>query len=40
MVDAQIGGFFRLAEPIIARMMKRQVEADYANLKDLLEARA
>ena len=39
-VDAQIGGFLRLAEPVIARMMKRQIEADYAKLKDLLEARA
>ena len=39
-VDAQIGGFFKLAEPIVARMIKRQIEADYANLRDLLEARA
>ena len=33
------GGFFRLAEPVIGRMVKRQVEADIENLKDLLESR-
>ncbi len=31
-------GFFKLAEPIVIRMAKRQIETDYANLKDLLEA--
>jgi uncharacterized membrane protein len=33
-------GLFKLAEPIFARMANRQVETDFANLKDLLEARA
>ncbi len=33
-------GVFKLAEPIFARMANRQVETDFANLKDLLEARA
>ena len=33
-------GFFKLAEPIIARMLKRQAETDISNLKDLLEAQA
>ena len=33
------GGFFKLAEPIVVRMAKRQLETDFANLKDLLEAR-
>jgi len=33
-----VGGFFKLAEPVIARMAKRQQEASFANLKDLLEA--
>jgi uncharacterized membrane protein len=37
-VDA--GGFFKVAEPLVARMLKRQTESDAANLKDLLEARA
>ena len=34
------GGFFKLAEPLFANMIKRTVEADFANLKDLMEARA
>ena len=38
-VQGDPGGFFRLAEPILARMVKRQIEADYNNLKDLLESR-
>ena len=37
-VEGDAGGFFRLAEPILARMVKRQVETDFSNLKDLLEA--
>ena len=32
------GGFFRLAEPIVGRMARRQMEADCENLKDLLES--
>ena len=38
--QAEIGGFFKLAEPIVARMMGRQQDANFANLKDLLEAQA
>lgn len=34
------GGFFKLAEPIVTRMAKRQFESDLANLKDLMEAHA
>ena len=37
---AEAGGFFKLAEPLLVSMVKRQFEADFANLKDLLEARA
>jgi hypothetical protein len=33
-----VGGFFRLAEPLVARVIRRQMEADMATLKDLLEA--
>ncbi len=33
-------GFFKLAEPLLVSMFKRQFEADLANLKDLMEARA
>lgn len=37
---AEPGGFFKLAEPLLVRMIKRQYEADFANLKDLMEAHA
>ncbi len=37
---AEPGGFFKLAEPLLVRMVKRQFEADAANLKDLMEAHA
>ena len=37
-VEAEIGGFFRLAEPLVVRMGKRQIQTDYANLKDVLES--
>ena len=33
-------GFFKLTEPIIARMLTRQAETDISTLKDLLEAQA
>lgn len=33
-------GFFKLAEPIFARMAQRQWETNFNNLKDLLEAQA
>lgn len=39
-LEGEPGGFFKLAEPLVARAAKRQLEADYATLKDLLEARA
>jgi len=38
--EAETGGFFKLAEPILARMGKRQYETNFANLKDLLEIQA
>ena len=37
-VQGEAGGFFKLAEPILATMVKRQIETDFNNLKDLLEA--
>ncbi len=37
---AEPGGFFKLTEPLLVRMVKRQFEADLANLKDLMEAHA
>ena len=38
--DLDIGGFFKLAEPLVARSARRQTEANLANLKDILEADA
>jgi carbon monoxide dehydrogenase subunit G len=34
------GGFFKLAEPLLMSLLKRQYQADLANLKDLMEAHA
>jgi len=39
-IEAEPGGFFKLAEPLVASMGKRLIEADLANLKDLMEAHA
>jgi uncharacterized membrane protein len=36
--EAEVGGFFRLAEPLVGRAISRQTEADMATLKDLLES--
>ena len=38
--EAELGGFFKLAKPIVARALKRQGEGNLAGLKDLLEAHA
>src|SRR5262245_21494645 len=35
----EVGGFFKLAEPLLISLVKRQFEAEYANRKDPLEAR-
>ena len=37
---AEPGGFFKLAEPLLVSLVKRQFQADFANLKDLMEAHA
>ncbi len=37
---AEPGGFFKLAEPLLVSILKRQFEADFANLKDLMETHA
>jgi uncharacterized protein YndB with AHSA1/START domain len=39
-LEAQPGGFFKLAEPLVERAIRRQMRADYEQLKDILEARA
>lgn len=38
--EGEMGGFFKLAEPIVNRMMQRQLDGSFANLKDILEAQA
>ena len=38
--DLQPGGFFKLAEPLVVTMAKRQLQGDLNNLKDLMEAGA
>ncbi len=39
-IDAEPGGFFKLAQPVLAAMMKRQVQADLDTFRDLMEADA
>ncbi len=39
-IQGDVGGFFKLAEPIVHRIMKRQWENSIATLKDLLESQA
>ena len=39
-IEAEPGGFFKLAEPLVVSMVKRQIQSDLANLKDLMEANA
>lgn len=38
--SGEAGGFFKLAEPLVIRMGKRQMETELNNLKDLIEAQA
>ncbi|TKJ29528.1 MAG: hypothetical protein CEE40_07890 [Chloroflexi bacterium B3_Chlor] len=40
LAEGQVGGFFKLAEPLAMRMVRRQLETSLNNLKDLLEAQA
>jgi hypothetical protein len=37
-IEAEVGGFFKLAEPLVAGALKRNFEAGAATLKDILEA--
>lgn len=39
-MQGEAGGFFKLAEPVVARSTQRQWETNLANLKDLLEQQA
>ena len=35
--EGEVGGFFKLAEPVVIRMGMRQMETEFKNVKDLLE---
>ncbi len=37
-IDAEPGGFFKLAEPLLVKQQQSQMEADLAKLKQILEA--
>lgn len=39
-MEAQPGGFFKLAEPLVVTMAKRQFQGDLDNLRDLMDANA
>jgi uncharacterized membrane protein len=39
-IEGEPGGFFKVVEPLLVSTAKRQLEADFANLKDLMEAHA
>ena len=39
-IEAEPGGFFKLAEPLFVSMARRQFQNDLDNLKDLMEANA
>ncbi len=38
-LEGEPGGFFRLGEPIVARIMKKQAQAQLDTAKEILEAR-
>ena len=40
LLTGEPGGFFKLAEPVLMRLLQRQWETNLANLKDVLEAQA
>jgi uncharacterized protein YndB with AHSA1/START domain len=39
-VESEPGGFFKLAEPLVVTMARRQFQNDLDNLRDLMEANA
>ena len=40
LVEGEPGGFFKLAEPLVERALRREIEGNSATLKDILEARS
>jgi uncharacterized membrane protein len=39
-MEGEPGGFFKLAEPLVGRAIRREMESNFATLKDLLESRS
>jgi uncharacterized protein YndB with AHSA1/START domain len=39
-IESEPGGFFKLAEPLVVTMARRQFQNDLDNLRDLMEAHA
>jgi uncharacterized protein YndB with AHSA1/START domain len=37
-MEGEPGGFFKLAEPLVQRAIRREMEANFATLKDILES--
>ena len=37
-VEGETGGFFKVAEPLVARQGRKQLQGDFAKLKQLLES--
>lgn len=38
--EGDVGGFFKLAEPLVSSMLNKQMESNIAKLKDLLDTNA
>jgi uncharacterized protein YndB with AHSA1/START domain len=38
-IEGEPAGFFKLAEPLVERAVRRELEANFATLKDILESR-
>jgi carbon monoxide dehydrogenase subunit G len=38
-MEGEPGGFFKLAEPLVERAVRRELEGNFATLKDILERR-
>ena len=38
-IEGEPGGFFKLADPLVERAVRRELEGNLATLKDILEAR-
>jgi carbon monoxide dehydrogenase subunit G len=37
-MEGEPGGFFKLAEPLVQRAIRREMETNFATLKDILES--